>query len=356
MLQTKWISFTEKRQLATLPKLFVENQFNQKLGKDIENYLNDHFPHRLDIINTYFNFLFSIKDRIETVHVFGVDKNHVFNKRDIFLKPYQKGELERISGKLDRLQKILDYHQIKFYLFIPTNHVYVYPEYFEKYINFENMDKKIAVLLEYLKKHNPNVNIIYTLDGIKKEKNNYPYPLYSPNDVHPTDYGYFALYKMLINNIKKDYPDLLVLSEDDLEEFGSLKVSQNTIESLDNKRNFTLSYESIKYPGVKVKNTFSKPQKTDVEFSFVNPKGKYDILLLGTCIEQGVSQFLFYSFKNSFYVRENFDSNREYIQKHLLNDLINKKFDIFILGLPDFTITRDSFEKRLDDLLSNYKE
>ena len=55
------LSYSERRYLATLPEITVENIFNGTITNSLETYLTDHFPLRDDFRSIKANFNYNIK-------------------------------------------------------------------------------------------------------------------------------------------------------------------------------------------------------------------------------------------------------------------------------------------------------
>lgn len=54
------------------------------------------------------------------------------------------------------------------------------------------------------------MRFLYPLDALLREKNNFPNPLYQKGDHHPSGWGYFVLYRELMQAIQKDFPDVVI--------------------------------------------------------------------------------------------------------------------------------------------------
>lgn len=171
----------------------------------MDNYLKDHFPFRDQLITTYHNGIFLVNRRIENKLAISGKDGWIFYKNNAFRNLYyKKSELEKILEKLNKLNSLLKKNGITFIILVCPSQQRVYSEYIKDYYDIEQFPNKALELKENVKKKT-DVSFFYPLDEMRAQSHSYPYPLYQKCDAHPSGYGYYALYRLLMNELKKSY-------------------------------------------------------------------------------------------------------------------------------------------------------
>lgn len=105
------------------------------------------------------------------------------------------------------MNQILNKNGIQFYLVFQPSKNRVYPEYFLNYIHSDLKMNNVLKLQTYLSEHT-TVKSVYLLDHFLKNKKTYPTPLFEKPDMHPTGWGYYLVYREILNLLHADFPDI----------------------------------------------------------------------------------------------------------------------------------------------------
>jgi hypothetical protein len=130
------------------------------------------------------------------------------------LQPYNPSKLFITSQILTQRKNWLTKRNIKFYILITPNKNRIYPEYMPPAytVRESNGYNDLDLLSEHLKLHTP-VRIIDPSEALKKAK--LKRDVYYSTDTHWNLYGGFIGYQVLMNEIKKDFPHIQTMNEDD---------------------------------------------------------------------------------------------------------------------------------------------
>ena len=346
-LSNKQVSERENRVLAQRPVFLQDNQFNFSFGTDWDNYLKDHFPFRDQLITAYHDGIFWLNRRVENERAIQGKDGWFFHK-DIGFKNYDYHfeDIKETAELLTQLNTFLNQNGIRFYLVFQPSKNRVYPEYYEDYIHADLKTNFVLELNRYLNEKT-SVKSLYLLDSYIKNKNAFPVPVFEKPDLHPTGWGYYLAYREILNFIHADFPDLTPYSQAD---FIESDAERNEIGSARSLLNFDtkvlLSHHLKPVQEFKI-NTLS--DKANSYFS-LNPKGRYTLYYLGSSAGLKIQDLLKIHFKKLFFVRENMNNNEERI-RHLLDEMVREKADIFIIEMPEDRVLWGKFVWRLKTLL-----
>ncbi len=352
-LSNKQISERENRMLAQWPVFFKDKQFNFSFGTDLDNYLKDHFPFRDQLITTYHNGIFLVNRRIENKLAISGKDGWIFYKNNAFRNLYyKKSELEKILEKLNKLNSLLKKNGITFIILVCPSQQRVYSEYIKDYYDIEQFPNKALELKENVKKKT-DVSFFYPLDEMRAQSHSYPYPLYQKCDAHPSGYGYYALYRLLMNELKKTYPSLNVLDKNNFYEVEYIGVGSAC-------RSVGLYNSRKMFPNLTLKKKYQvKSQKRGEHAYWTNiSNGKYNLFFLGSSMGSKIHKMMTPSFKKIIFMRDNIEKqpdNNEDIFPELFKILLDEDIDIFVLEMPEDRIITHRFVERLDDILKSYE-
>ena len=316
-------SIFEKRKLASKPQVIINNKINYNFGKDFDKWFNDRFFLRFQLLqlNTLIKFLLN-KCLIFEQTVYIKKHNFFYASGDFGLYPdakYQEIEKELYVNNLNKLNEYYIKNNIKLYLLIAPRRIdffnYKIP-YNTRIIN--EYGNKIITLL----KEKTNVNIIYPIQEMQKE-NEYNL-MYYKTDHHWTKKGAYIGYRELMKEIKKDFPNVTILQEDNLIKYYDNNVS----ESLNQTQHLGQSYINLALPlflNKKILDTqylyYKNPQnnflkmynykyttiyndKIDNEFYYEKGLNK-KVILIGNSFVGNLLEFLPYSFKYTLHLDDN---------------------------------------------------
>lgn len=205
--------FRENRKLQEKSKLIKDGRLNLNFGKETEQWLNDHFHKRRQIIKIYEKINKKLIGRVENNSAFmGKDKwlfykgdNSIINFQNINL--YSEKELEKIEKNLKLRKEWLNNQGIKYYVFIAPDKNKIYGEYYPSYIQKINQYGRAQQLKDFLK--SKEIEIVYPIaELLEKKKEGL---LYYKTDTHWNSYGAFIGYQELMKKIKKDFSNITIL-------------------------------------------------------------------------------------------------------------------------------------------------
>ena len=297
----------EARLLAVWkPFIFKDNKINYNFGKNYDSWFNDRFHFRTELISFYKN----IKERIAydycelgSWYIFKSNK-FIFSKRN--LNNFSDREKFQIKENLTRIANLCKKNNIKLYIAIAPCKESIYKDFNKIYVDKTLGEPSTSDLINYLN-NNSNLNIIYSEKAFLNYRKNPDKKdmLYFKMDHHLTDTSSFILYKLIINRMKKSFPDI---SLHGAEEFNK---SYNNLVRWDSNRMYTPGRE---YHKTLIRDKsfltdtnylyydYKFPEKISVtgkypHFIHTNDSEKYHLLLIGDSYQENLSYFLNTSFR-----------------------------------------------------------
>ena len=321
------VSKAEKRTLVKMP-LFTQydGRINYAYGKQYEEYFNDRFNFRYEIISLNHFIIYNIQKIPKIKDLYVNKKNHfIFNNKHIngYFKKYSNEELNTIKNNLLSINKIANESGKDFYVLLMPVGESLYQDYNDLlnhgYILKENKLHQVC----NLSKENPELNIICMEDDfIKYRKTNNKEFLYYKTDNHMTDTAAYITYLKFIKELNKKY-NIKITPEKDfnistktLARYNSnrryINANLNDKNLLDTK----YKYYDYKYlDKIKIDGLFS-------HFTHYNPYSKYNLLIIGDSFQENLAYFLNTSFKNIDKYRVN--SEKFPLKKEIYEPIIKK--------------------------------
>lgn len=214
-IDNKEVDDIENRILAKKPKLIKRGQLNLTFGKDVEEWLNDHFYKRRKILKAQNDLDNIINKSNENESAILGKEGWIFYKEDSSIENFQninlysEEEVDKIIDIFLKRKEWMDKQGIKYYIFVAPDKNVVYSEFFPEYIKKINKESRVEQLEK--KSIEKNINFIYPYRELEEQKK---YGLlYWKNDTHWNDYGSFIGTEVLIKKIKNDFPELELLEE-----------------------------------------------------------------------------------------------------------------------------------------------
>ena len=354
-------SKTENRYLETYKPLFNQNgSINYNFGNDFENFFNDRFFLRSFLISNYhfIRALFAYKYYETNNVIYLKENNFIVSKRyTSFNNGFNKEDIPKTLENLERFQEFCNKNNIKLYILAVPYNVHIFQDEIKPFDNPE----KLNILNNNIKELQlkSKTKIIYPFDELKHASNNEM--TFFKTDHHWTDYGAYIGYLELMKEIKKDYPFINILKEDDFNYNYSKKIRK------DFKRKFTsgnqLSQEGAfllplkkkilnqdyKYFEYKNKNLIAE-KIIDNDFekskkSYFQNGANLKILLMGNSTSHNLLPFLQSSFKNTkFYilneVQNRKDKEQYKVMKYYKKDILSYKPDIIVFCISNSLLNK----------------
>ena len=211
------ISKQENRTLTKWQSLITENsEINFNFGKNFDNWFNDRFNGR----ELFISFNNDIQKKASMY--FYTKGAYIWNKTNNWLGSndalnrysFLSDEkfTERIIQNVKKVKNFCEKNNIKLYILIsPFKEEIYYTEIFSKKLN-KNYKDIVIEIKNHIKKET-DVDIIYVFDELQelsKEE-----LVFFKTDHHWTDAGAYSGYLALMNEIKKDFPNIYINKADD---------------------------------------------------------------------------------------------------------------------------------------------
>lgn len=309
------MSIQENRLLAKWKPLMMDDyEINFEFGKNFNEWFNDHFAFRQSLVNIHSNLVLLLSDRLETGS---------FDKRTKTL--YAKGsfghnDVDVIKDNFKALYKFNDYcnqHGIKLYVLIVPNKADIHTTK----MNYVKDDYKHKDFLKYIEEVNKEnrIKVVYPYKAMIQAVNQGK-QLYFKTEHHWTDDGAYIGYKLLMNEIVKDYPDIYTLTDDDFEYFTNKKVRGDFVREFFNGQDchrigisklLCQEYHQYDYTYYKHKQfdalkTVTINTKHRLEKNYYYSGGAdYRVIQLGTSMNENLTEFIPFTFKNVKRIRNN---------------------------------------------------
>lgn len=219
----------ENRRLSELPEWNSQELKNYFL--QLDEYINDHFPLRKELIRLYTNFQFFIlkKSPFPSKVIVGKD-NWLFlgeSKMGVVslhdgTYPLSQSQLEIIRNNVIEKHNWLKERGIGYMLLIAPDKHSIYSQNLPSYIDRNKIDEKYDQLKSVLKEE---VNFIDVKPDLRRHIKDSPTDLYLKYDSHWSDYGAFVAYQSIIEQVRLKYPRFNLRSPFN---FGHLKQERKT--------------------------------------------------------------------------------------------------------------------------------
>ena len=212
----------ENRMLAKKPQLTIDNKVGNNYGVQFDAWYNDHFFGRDAMIYLYNYMKFFISPNGENDKAMIGKNGFLWGKNYNAIDMYRNNnlftneELEVAGKHISKFVKDAKASGIKnVYFMLSNDKESMYPEYYPSYIKKVGKVSRLEQLLSYIHKSYPQIKFLNFRDkfeDIKKEN-----IVFCKTGTHMNMIGSFYEYYFLVNEIKKDYPKLNVLTLKDFD-------------------------------------------------------------------------------------------------------------------------------------------
>jgi len=358
------ISGLENRTLAKWhPLIKKDGKLNLNFGKDYDNWFNDRFALRFELVNLA-NFPRAANKLVRTGDGSIYDKQNrlMYTGYHLTYKIDDK-ETDAAIKNLDLFDKFCKDNNISLYVLIVP---------YSADINYENVpyiDKAQKIENQKIIKKIQSktvANVIYPLEKLQKlQKSDYAY---FKTEHHWTDTGAYTGYRDLMNAIQKDYPDIKAVKLEDYNKSYSKMVRADFSREYDIGQTFQHNFHFLKAFDKKILTTeypyYEHKNKNLLDLQVVDipyHKGKITYypqgndlraIEIGSSMNENLLGFTQYTFKNLKYIRTNtpksIDENDAYkIIKYYKKEILDYKPDIIIFCITPSNINslKDLFKE-----------
>lgn len=346
------VSIQENRTLAKYYPLIDDDtgRMNFNFGKNFESWFNDRFYGRKSFIKTSKKIDMLINNELKNFDAMAGKENWLFTKRwgseDMFRNKYlySDEELSEIKHRLESLQMWLAKHNSKFYLMLVPDKERLYGEYYPDGYTKENEQAKIEQVYEFVKNHT-DVPVAYPIEAMEAAKKDHL--LFYKTGTHWSHRGAYAGYLELFKMLKKDFPNLKVMKENDFNITPQFSADEDIANALgiDAKNTFPktdMTYDvfEVKKPTVTSVHEFIDKHLKIETFDYIssNPANKLSAIVYGD------SQFL----RMNWYVAESFKKmqhiyvgyGRDFDIPYMAEDIVKFAPDIFVVETGERFLNR----------------
>lgn len=201
----------ENRKLVEKPQFISDNEINYNFGKEFDSWFSDRFYLR-ELFIKFYN-----KTRLLlTYGIYKQNQNFYFDKHTQWAFDSnweQKTDLSpnfpAYFKNIEKLKDFCDKNHIKLYILISPVKMDIYPQYYPLKLG----KNTIKPFREYINSRIHQNLVLYPIEELlKASETDYAFP---KGDPHWSEYGAYTAYKVLMNNIKKDFPDVKILNDND---------------------------------------------------------------------------------------------------------------------------------------------
>ena len=350
------ISTQENRRLAQY-KTFInqDGEINYDFGKNFNEWFNDRFYLRYHFINLYNQIHSKFLNIVKT-------KDGIYNKKSNYMfvddsgwysSLYDEQVQEEIVKNLNRFNSFCQNNNIKLYLLVVPWQQDIYYKEGEPYLSVPEVRYKLIDKIA----GKTSFKTINTYNELQKASQNIQ--TYYKTDWHWTDDGAFIGYQLLMENLKKDFKNLKILTKNDFNitqsnkvrsdwdrKFHNGEVMMYHFHDFENKADQILDVKYNYYEHKQYKNLHTKiidiPYKKEKTY-YYDSGNDLRVMQIGTSMNESLLQFTPYSFKNLKYIRlinvkemsgeENFK-----LSKYYQSEILQYKPDIIVLCLTPLNL------------------
>ena len=335
----------ENRKLAEKPQFIVNNEINYNFGKEFDGWFSDRFNLRAEMIKFYNKTRFILTFGTYTQNEFYYDKRSQWAFNSGWAQTEDlSAEFPVYYRNIKRLKDFCDKNHIKLYILIPPVKMDIYSQYYPLKLGKDT----VKPFREYINSRMKQNLILYPIEELQKaSETDYVFP---KGDPHWSEYGAFTAYKILMNNIKKDFPDIKIIDENDFiitknkrarTDYGGAYNKGYEYDVLNiNINNIKTQYTSYQYKNEKNLNNICNDINLSCSSQFPYGYNK-KVYIIGTSFSENLFLFLKYSFKDIKKRRINNPVELNKLQfSRWENEILEYKPDIIIIcsnGLKRFS-------------------
>lgn len=343
----KMVSLRENRALAKCPRLSEVLIKGANFGRGFESWFCDHLSGREGLLK--------IHDVInmQTQHIIKSPQTwQMLDNGWIFYLPLtpraDMKQVQPIVTNLVRLQKFCEINHIKLYVLVVPRKESIYQEHLYGYGRSKENGVSENAFHEQIKQltRKQHISYIYPWKELR-DASRQDYTYFKVTH-HWTDWGAYIGYRALMNEIRKDFPNMPIVS------LGNYRQTQSKLIRDDWERDYyipshswsVLNSEIDRCQSAPVYNYYDHKHGNELALKMGNDKymkdftyggGAYRIMLFGDSQSENFTGFLSYSASKMRLVRFNLETRgirgreRYKILKHHANEILSYKPDILVL-------------------------
>lgn len=343
-------SVVENRALAKYKPLFSNGKINFDYGRNFDKFYGDRFFLRERVVRAYMDLRYHLaKDYYSTGMGFlnkqnGWMHSHLHQSKSGAYLSEEK--LDKYEYSIRKLREFCKNNGIKLYILLSPDKSAVYHREMYPFVGKTFEVERSKIMQSYLR-GKLGVKIIYPYEEmIEASKKEY---MFYKGDHHWSEDAAFVSYKKLMKEIRKDFPDIPVGSEEDYFTFRSNRIRSEFPRVFHNGRSYIsyLNLNDLRLLNVwyryylhkdadNLKTVVFNDYKKYPHKFYKYEKGRYRGILMGDSFGDNMTEFFPYSFKESerIYTYSPFLKNEEqFSMKRFEEDIKKFKPDILVLCL-----------------------
>ncbi|MGN0030946.1 MAG: hypothetical protein ACI37Q_03220 [Candidatus Gastranaerophilaceae bacterium] len=348
------VSKTENRKLADWqPIILSKTKINYNFGKDFDNWFNDRFFLRKFIVKTYSDVKYYL-----AYQYYSSNKGFI-NKKNNWMSTTLNPEKSTITAKekdnivvnVRKLKNFCEKNNIKLYIIIPPRKEEICKKELYPIIADMSLYAQTSEIIDYIYKQT-GVKIIYPYEKIENyHKHNFAY---FKTDHHWTDEAAYIGYLEIMNEVKKDFPDIYINKPNDFNYSYNNKVRVNpdrgffqgiTSQSLNlhNKKILDVDYKYYEHKNSnKIVKHYIKDKEKNIWFNnyIYNIKAP-NMTLFGDSFGLNLLPSIVYSFKNTqniyTYVLDGKSKGERLNIKQFEKDILDNNSDVLVVCFSEIT-------------------
>lgn len=343
-------SVVENRALAKYKPLFAEGKINFDYGRNFDKFYGDRFFLRERVVRAYMDLRYHLAKNYYSTGMGFLNKQNGWmhshlhqSKSGAYLS---EEKLDKYEYSIGKFMEFCDSNDIKLYILLSPDKSAVYHREMYPFIGKTFEVERSEIMQSYLK-DKLGVKIIYPYEEmIEASKKEY---MFYKGDHHWSEDAAFVSYKKLMKEIRKDFPDIPVVSEEDYFTFRSNRIRSEFPRVFHNGRSYIsyLNLNDLRLLNVwyryylhkdadNLKTVVFNDYKKYPHKLYKYEKGRYRGILMGDSFGDNMTEFFPYSFKESerIYTYSPFLKNEEqFSMKRFEEDIKKFKPDILVLCL-----------------------
>lgn len=352
----------EMRNLKERPKVSSILRDGANFGKEYDDWFCDHLGGRDCLLKCHGEIQRAMQLIIKNPSAWYMQESG-WSFRPPFAAELRPEHVPSIVSGLAALETFCEKNHIKLYFFVVPRRESIYQEKLYGYGLDKKKESAANAIHEQLRLLSAKQHITYIYPWMElreASKRDYTFPKLMH---HWSDWGAYTGYRALMDVIRKDFPDIPVVSLEDYKLTRSGLIRDERARSFQSggwiKRFFNFDVDRHHPPTLynyyDHKNADKLMFKMDdytKDFAYVGGGGIYKIMLIGTSQNENLLGFLPYSAAETRFIRVNQNlslppSEQWKIMKYYAKDMLSYKPDILIFSIyeHDMLCVRKIFEK-----------
>ena len=212
-----YIHHTEKRPPYEMPPFPDHFRFTKSYTTSLDNYFKDHFGFRSQLIRVNNLMRYKLGLSGSPYVLLGKDSWMFFTQENMIdqyrgIIQFTDDEVWQWTKAMEARQEWLGKRSIPFLLVILPNKCTIYSEFLPDWVTKVSKDTQFTRLSSYIQTHS-KLDFIDMTEALRRSKT--IDPVYNKTDSHWNLHGGFVGYQMIMQRVKRYFPDIKIVSEEE---------------------------------------------------------------------------------------------------------------------------------------------